>query len=62
MGKRRLKRERVSTPYDAVLRQLRTMREDEFTLEVLKPLLTELKFARVDYHGGVNEEGKDLIC
>lgn len=38
------------------------MSEAEFTENVLSQLFRNLGYERVDYHGGPDERGKDLIC
>lgn len=44
-----------------ILGKIQTMSEMEFTKSVLIPLFEAMAY-RVDYHGGANERGKDLIC
>jgi len=44
-----------------VLKKIQAMSEAEFTKTVLIPMFQILGY-RVDYHGGPNEKGKDLIC
>jgi energy-coupling factor transporter ATP-binding protein EcfA2 len=39
-----------------------SMAENDFSKQVLMPLLTRLGYGRVEFHGGVNEMGKDLIA
>ncbi|MHB8971470.1 MAG: hypothetical protein ACYC3X_08180 [Pirellulaceae bacterium] len=53
---------RVSSKHDKLLLQLQSLSEYHLTIDVLKPLLLALGFSKVDYHGGPNEEGKDIIC
>lgn len=45
-----------------LLSKLQEISEQELTLNVLKPLFHALRYERVDYHGGQNEGGKDIIC
>jgi hypothetical protein len=44
------------------LRALQAMPEDAISRTVLKPLLEAMGYDRVDFHGGPNERGKDLIA
>ena len=39
-----------------------TMSESDFTKRVLLPLFQNLGYGKVEYHGGPNEGGKDIIC
>jgi hypothetical protein len=44
-----------------ILEKIQSMSETDFTKAVLIPLFEAMGY-RVDYHGGPNERGKDLIC
>jgi hypothetical protein len=46
----------------AILNSLQIMQEKILTQEILIPLFYEMGYYKVDYHGGVYEGGKDLIC
>ena len=39
-----------------------SLSEAEFTKNILKPLFENMGFHPVDYYGGRDEGGKDLIC
>ncbi len=39
-----------------------SLKENDFTKQILIPLFKQLGYERVDFYGGPNEEGKDLIC
>lgn len=45
-----------------LLNRLQEITEQELTLNLLMPLFYALRYERVDYHGGQNEGGKDIIC
>ena len=47
---------------DRLLFRVQQMTEYELTLDVLKPLFLQLGYTRVEYHGGPNEHGADLVC
>src|SRR5262245_45981445 len=38
------------------------MLERDFTARILVPLFKALGYTTVDFHGGPDEQGKDLIC
>lgn len=44
------------------LKSLISMREDDFTKNILKPLFEAMGYERVDFNGGPYEKGKDLIA
>ncbi|MGY3960313.1 NACHT domain-containing protein [Aeromonas popoffii] len=44
------------------LKSLISMREDDFTKKILKPLFEAMGYERVDFNGGPYEKGKDLIA
>jgi len=44
-----------------ILEKIQAMSEADFTKSVLAPLFRSMGY-KVDYHGGPNERGKDLIC
>ena len=50
-----------STRDDVLLSKIQAMSESDFTFAVLVPLFKTMGY-QVDYHGGPNEGGKDLIC
>lgn len=45
-----------------LLSRLQEIPEQELTSNLLIPLFHALRYERVDYHGGQNEGGKDIIC
>ena len=47
---------------EIVLNSIKNMREDDFTKDILIPLFYKLGYEKVIYNGGVNENGKDIIC
>lgn len=47
---------------DIYLKAIQSMKEDDFSKMVLKPLFESMSFYRVDFYGGPYEEGKDLIA
>ena len=47
---------------DVVLRELSALSELELTANYLIPLFKAIGFYKVDYYGGPNEGGKDIIC
>jgi hypothetical protein len=47
---------------DVLLAKFQQMTEADFTKIVLIPLFKAMGYSKVDYNGGVNEGGKDLIC
>lgn len=47
---------------DNYLNGLISLKEDDFTSIILKPLFESMGYDRVDFHGGANEKGKDLIA
>ena len=53
---------RVATKHDELLVKLRSLKEDDLSKRILKPLFVALGFEKVEFHGGAGEEGKDLIC
>lgn len=44
------------------IKALSSMREDDFTRKILKPLFEAMGYERVDFNGGPLERGRDLIC
>jgi flagellar biosynthesis GTPase FlhF len=38
------------------------MSEHEFTVRVVIPFFEAVGYSKIDYHGGPDEEGKDLVC
>jgi hypothetical protein len=54
--------ERVSVADAKLLSAIQEMSEEAFTKDVLRPLFHKLGYHKVEYNGGVYEEGKDLIC
>ncbi|HBK4626537.1 TPA: hypothetical protein LLS57_005918, partial [Klebsiella michiganensis] len=44
------------------LKAMQTLKEDDFSKSVLKPLFESMSFSRVDFVGGPYEHGKDLIA
>ena len=42
--------------------KLQAYKENDLTNEVIIPLLRILGYLKVDFSGGTNEEGKDIIC
>ncbi len=47
---------------NTVLNAIKKLPENDFTKEVIKPLFEKIGYTKVIFHGGVNENGKDLIC
>src|SRR5436190_8012882 len=45
-----------------LLRALQQLPENQLSKTILKPLFVALGFNRVEFYGGSNEGGKDLIC
>jgi uncharacterized coiled-coil protein SlyX len=45
-----------------LLSALQNLSEYDLTLQLIKPLLLALGYERVEYFGGPDEEGKDVIC
>lgn len=45
-----------------ILKKIQDIKENDFVNDLLIPLLYKLKYDRVDFYGGVNEKGKDIIC
>ncbi len=44
------------------LSKLSSLKEDDFTKLILKPLFESMGYGRVDFHGGQYERGRDLIA
>ena len=44
------------------LNGLKSFREDDFTKLIVCPLFEAMGYQRVEFHGGVNERGRDLIA
>ena len=44
------------------LNALKNMHEDDFSRDILKPLFESMGYQRVDFNGGQNERGRDLIA
>ena len=38
------------------------LKEEDLTKKVIMPILKAIKYSKVEYYGGVYEEGKDIIC
>ncbi len=49
-------------PSAIIIDALIEMSEYDLTRSVLIPLFRQLGYERVEYYGGVDEEGKDLVC
>ena len=49
-------------PTDSLLRHLQSLTEFDLTNRILIPLLKALGYERVQYFGGTDEEGKDIVC
>lgn len=47
---------------DILFKSIQEMREDDFSKEVLVPLLYRMGYQFVDFHGGPYELGKDIIA
>jgi hypothetical protein len=47
---------------DSLLKKIQLMTEYDLTICVLIPLLKTFGYGRVEYFGGVDEEGKDIVC
>ena len=47
---------------EAYLTKMSAMGEDDFTRQVLKPLFYAMDYSKVEFHGGQNELGRDLIA
>ncbi|WP_322981010.1 hypothetical protein [Pseudomonas sp. C11] len=44
------------------LKKITSMHEDDFSRNIVIPLLRKIGYTYVDFHGGANEEGKDIIA
>lgn len=44
------------------LKKITLMHEDDFSQTIVIPLLRKMGYTYVDFHGGANEEGKDIIA
>lgn len=55
-------RSKVQTQNEPLLLHLQSLSEADLTRQVLQPLLLKSGYHKVEYHGGVYEEGKDMIC
>ena len=53
---------RIVCRHDVLIRKLQELSELDLTQRVLQPLLLAMGYDRVEYSGGPDEEGKDLIC
>lgn len=47
---------------DKFLKRIQFFKEDDFTNKIFVPLMKEIGYARVEFHGGSYEEGKDFIA
>lgn len=47
---------------EEIMSKLQSIKENEFTQEILVPLFFALQYERVEFFGGPGEEGKDLVC
>jgi len=47
---------------DLLIKKLTSMDETYFTKTIIIPLLEAMKYDKVEYHGGTDENGKDVIC
>jgi len=45
-----------------LLSKLQDMREDDFSRDIVIPLMRKLGFSKVEFNGGVYEKGKDIIA
>lgn len=45
-----------------LMKALQEMPENVMTQKVIMPLLRHLGYTNVEFYGGVNEEGKDIVC
>lgn len=45
-----------------LVEKLCQLKENDFTKRIIMPLLRELGWDKVEFNGGVYEEGKDIIC
>lgn len=50
--------EKVKKIYSAI----QQIPENELTQTVIKPTLEKLGFLKIEFYGGIDEEGKDLLC
>lgn len=53
---------RVSHQEKELVAILQGLSEYDLTIRVLQPLFQSFGYEKVEYHGGPDEEGKDLIC
>lgn len=44
------------------LKKIRSLHEDDFSRDIIIPLLRRMGYQYVNFHGGSNEEGKDIIA
>lgn len=47
---------------DLTLKKIQSMREDDFSREIVIPLLRKMGYTFTDFNGGAYEEGKDIIA
>jgi len=47
---------------DIVLSKIGKLSEIDLTEKYIMPLFKAMKYEKVDYFGGQNEKGKDIIC
>tara|TARA_Y100000588_G_scaffold88459_1_gene94591 strand:+ start:822 stop:3602 length:2781 start_codon:yes stop_codon:yes gene_type:complete len=52
----------VDTQKDKYFLAMQAYKEDDFTKEILVPLFKAMDYDRVEFHGGPNERGRDLIA
>lgn len=45
-----------------IISKLQAMPENKMTKEILIPFLESLGYFKVEFYGGVNEKGKDILC
>ena len=53
---------RISKDIKEILPLLQGFPENELTKKIIIPLLEHLGFHKVEFFGGVDEAGKDIIC
>lgn len=47
---------------DLTIKKIQSMREDDFSREIVIPLLKKMGYTFTDFNGGAYEEGKDIIA